>query len=63
MADKEIILSMSSSEEESLSNLIGFLCKSEASDGMKNWLSMFLGCGDSDVENIARINAALNGKR
>jgi hypothetical protein len=63
MASKEIILSMSTSEEKSLSNLIGFLCNSEASDGMKNWLTMFLGEGSSDVENIGRINAALNARR
>lgn len=63
MAERQAVLTMTPSEEAALARLIGFLCKTEVTDGYRRELSAILGYGSPDVEAIGRINAALNANR
>jgi len=63
MADRKIILTLDPSEVRALSNLLSVLCRAERDENSKSWLTMFLGEGSNDVEEIGCINAALNANR
>jgi hypothetical protein len=63
MADKRITLEMTVLEEDALARLLKYFCYTETSDSMHGQLSRILGEGSCDIEQITRINAALNAVR
>jgi len=63
MAERNTTLKMTPHEDAALSRLLGFLCGTEAAGNMTGQLTRILGAGNRDIEQIGRINAALNVDR
>lgn len=63
MAKRQVLLTMTPSEEAALSRLIGFLCQTEDVQGGVKYLTRILGKNNSDIDAIGRINAVLSANR
>lgn len=63
MAQKTITLELTVQEEKALARLIGYLCKTETDETTRGELSAILGENSGQIEQIGRINGALNAIR